>query len=402
MIEQVATEQLVVVLSDVEMGSGVVPLDDFPQSAWLGELVADYGRGPHAALDVHVVFAGDTFDFLKTPFEGKHPRHVTLDVAMAKVLGVAAAHSRFFAGLRRFLDSGPGARQVSFLVGNHDFELLFPEVQGALRGMIGHHDQVLFPGMRLRLGDLHVEHGQQSDTVFAVDEAHPFLEHEGERILNLPWGAVALLDVAIPMHGLLHHLDRLKPRDRVLAEVPELREVAVDRYWSYWTRDYLRGWLRGGDPIRRLSWTMFRDVVSRFGSRDLDLRLDDAYERLIREPDGPRVCVIGHLHAPGWSTYGDRKLLRTGAIRNEYMLEADGSQTLIPKVYAEIFQRGGRSVRSHLVEVEAPPPPAGYVPADPLAVRGALRALLGNADDRADAEAARARQEQNEAGDEPG
>ena len=57
------------------------------------------------------------------------------------------------------------------------------------------------------------------------------------------------------------------------------------------------------------------------------------------------------------------RALRTGAMRDELMLSADGAeQTPINKTFAEVLLAGDEAVRSHLVEHVAPPRPPGTAP----------------------------------------
>ncbi|MCB9681016.1 MAG: hypothetical protein H6733_06045 [Alphaproteobacteria bacterium] len=394
-------DRLLVVMSDIEMGAGGVT-DDFPHDAWLAELIDAYDAGPTRHLALDLVFNGDTFDFLKTSYLDGWPRHITADVALGKLMRVAAAHPHFFAGVRRFLASTAGPRAVHFIVGNHDFELLFPAVQDALRALLGAPERVHFPGMQLDVGDVHIEHGSQGDRLFAIDPAQPFVRHQGVDILALPWGAVALLDVAMPLHPLVYHHDRLTPRGEVFRMLPELNELVVARYWAYWTRDYWRGWFSGADPTKRLSWTMFREVMYRFGSRDTGTSLDASFDRMLREPDGPSVILLGHLHEARWSSYADRKLLVTGAMRNEFVLAPDGTVARpMPKVFAEVWMQGEHAVRSELVEVDGPPVPAGYCPESLYDVRPAITALLAHVEQRDDIARAAAHQEHAERKDGP-
>src|SRR5690606_19215385 len=172
------------------MGAGG-PTDDFPHSDWLGELLLTYNEPPYHRVAVELVFAGDTFDLLKTPYQGEYPRHVTADVALHKLAAIGAVHQPFFTAVRRFLEHREAERRVHFIVGNHDLELLFPEVQRELRRLLGDDPRVNMAGFELHVGDVHIEHGQQADAVFRMEEPW-FVEYQGQRILNLPWGSVAL------------------------------------------------------------------------------------------------------------------------------------------------------------------------------------------------------------------
>jgi len=395
-------DRLVVVLSDIEMGAGGV-LDDFPQSAFLGELILAYNRPPFRDLAVDLVFNGDTFDLLKTPLDGAYPRRVTEEIAVAKLHRVIEAHGDFFEALRQFLGHPEAERRVHFVVGNHDLELVFPQVRGVVAAQAGG-QQVHFPGFAFDLGDLHVEHGAQVDPMFAVDTERPVMTHEGEQILALPWGSDALLEVAIPLQHVLYDLDRLKPRRQVFELLPEVRDFLMGKFWRYWTRDYWRELLSRNDPVKRVSWTLLKEVAYRFGTLDTSVAEGAEFRRMLTESDRYAVILLGHQHQPGWWSFGDRKLLHTGCFRDEFMMDAAGNvQRLIPKTYAEVYLRGDRVVRSHLVEVDGPIPPPGHAPRSVFDVLPRVRPLLETPSERAAIAAAHAEQEAKEAGgsDEP-
>ncbi|MEQ1566294.1 MAG: hypothetical protein ABMA64_11700 [Myxococcota bacterium] len=375
-------DRLVVVLSDVEMGAGG-QVDDFPHSPFLAELCTSYNDPPYKSLPVDLVFNGDTFDLLKTSVDGKHPRHVTEAVALAKLDRVLSAHPAFLEGMRSFLTGGDAPRRVHFVIGNHDADLVFPGVQRALSQAIGV-PGVWFPGFAVDIGDLRVEHGSQGDPMFAVDERAPILDWNGQQLLDLPWGAVALLDTLIPLQNQLSALDRVKPRPRVFEVLPEFKALMGNLFWKYWTREYLVGLWSGDDPMRKLSWSMLKEILYRSTSFDPDASASDHYHRLVSDQDRYRVVVIGHLHSPGWWSWADRKVLQAGCLRDEFAVDVDGNVLgLLPKVYTEVFLANGRAIRSHLVEVDGPPPVPGHVPANIRELKGLieqLNAQLGPAD----------------------
>ncbi len=389
-------DRLLVVMSDIEMGPGGLA-DDFPQSDWLGELLLSYNEPPFDRYPVDLVFNGDTFDFLKTSLDGDHPHLVDAQVGLAKFRLVEACHGGFFDALSELLSSNGPPRRAWFVVGNHDPELLFSEVQAAIRRRIGSPSRVHFPGFSMELGDVHIEHGNQADQTFVMNAKEPFMELDGRRVLALPWGTVALLDVAMELHPVLYHLDRLKPRKRVFELMPEVKELLVGRYWSYWTREFWRS-LRQ-DPLKRVSWTLFKQVVYRFSSMDPAMHVSRTYrDQLLGGDARHRVVVIGHEHHPLWWSHGDRKVLRTGCFRNEFMLdEYGGGQEPIPNTWAEIWLGGGQAIRSHLLEIEAPPTPEGYVPDSIFHVLPEVRRLLEDHGDRPGMSAAVEEQEEREA-----
>ena len=251
-------DRLLVVLSDIEMGAGG-PTDDFPHSEWLGDLLRSYQSAPYAGLQVDFVFNGDTFDLLKTSYNEEFPHHIDAKVALGKMERIIAAHQPFFTALREVLAAPGLARRAWFVVGNHDLEVLFPEVQARISRELGQSERVHFPGFSMRIGDVLIEHGQQTDDLFRTDATRPFVDYQGRAILNLSWAAVSLLEVAMPMHPVFYHLDRLKPREMVFKLMPEVRDLLVDAYWQYWVQ---RGWswVTGDDPLKQVHWNVVKEV----------------------------------------------------------------------------------------------------------------------------------------------
>lgn len=371
-----AADRLLVILSDIEMGAGG-PLDDFPHSDLLAGIVLGYNDGPFAEIDVDLVFNGDTFDLLKTPFRGGFPRHITADVALGKLEPIARAHAPFFASVKSFLGHSRAQRRVHFIAGNHDAELLFPEVQQRVRQLCGDDARISFPGFRLKIGKIFVEHGSQHDRMFEMDEQFPFVELGGEQILNISWGAAALLDAVLPLNGLLAFHDRLKPKTALLELIPEIRELLMERFRSYWLHDFWKGYFRGADPTRKVTWSMLKEVIWRLTSGNAEVLPDDKLLHRMTESDQTRLFVLGHMHEPRWTSHGDRKVLQAGCLRNEYMIcDREGALRLIPKSYVEVYLRGGEPVVSHFVEFEGPAAPEGYLPASIFDVVPAVRALI--------------------------
>jgi UDP-2,3-diacylglucosamine pyrophosphatase LpxH len=388
-------DRLVAVFSDIEMGAGG-PYDDFLRSDFLAEIIRSYGQDPYRWLAVDLVFNGDTFDLLKTSTAGAFPTHITRDIAVAKMERIAAAHPAFFEALRDHVRDDPERRRVFFVVGNHDMELFFPEVQAVLRGRIGAPARVFFPGLEMSIGRLHVEHGSQLDPLFRVDGARPFITPKtGEPILALSWATVALLEVVIPLQPLLYHHDRLKPKELVFELMPEVKELLTSGLWTYWTRRYFQE-LVSGDPIKTVSWTMIKELVWRLASWNPEIELGEGPQRRMMEGEQFEVYLVGHQHEPGWWSHGNRKVLRTGCIRDEFMIVDRGcAQVPINKTWAEIYLRGDDIVRSQLIERVAPERPAGTTPDSIFDVLPAVRERL--AAQRDVSEAQRLAQEEQEA-----
>lgn len=369
-------EHVLVVLSDIEMGAGG-STDDFPQSDWLGRLLLAYNRGIYEHVPVTVVFNGDTFDMLKTPMpDGTYPLDIGADVAISKLDRIIEAHQPFVDALRRFLSHQPATRKVLFLVGNHDQELLFPEIQKKLADEIGFPEKVSFPGIRARFGSVQIEHGNQHDPMFVFDEAKPFVRRGGEDLLNLPWGTLSLLTAAMPFAKVFHQLDRIRPKDVLFHAAPEFLKVLQSAYWQFWTRDYWTARREGHEALQHLTWDMTKQVVRHFQDANYDLPRFQPATWFAQHHD-VKLLVMGHTHQAQLWTTDDRRYLRTGCFRNEAIYDESGSAQLRTKIYAEVFLgRDQGVVRSRLVELRGPAPDLPYVPASFEALRAQARTLL--------------------------
>ena len=349
-------DRILVVLSDIEMGAGG-PRDDFRHDDWLAELLLERLAARPRGAEIDFVFNGDTLDFLKTPGLASHPHHVSEHVALGKLSQIASEHPRFFSVLGELV-AEDGCR-VHLIIGNHDLEIAFDLVQQEIRGLAGlaeDDERIAFPGLEMRVGDVHIEHGSQSDPMFRVDPDALFVELHSRRLLAQPWGAVALLATAIPMADELGPLDRLRPRTRVFEVMPEAKELLLNRMWSYWTRDFVRDLFDGSDPLTLVTWPMFREVLYRFSSGDPQLAGSaKPYEAMVRSPGGPQVVVLGHRHTADWRSVDGGRIVTNAAMRDEFMLDIAGvASPPVPKTFIEVAMRGGHAVRTRLVEVSGP------------------------------------------------
>jgi len=354
-------DRIVVVLSDIEMGDGGVQ-DEFPHDAWLISQLGHYQQGRFADVPVDFVFNGDSFDLLKVPHRGGWTHHVTAAVAVGKMASIVGAHSGFFEGLREILAHSAAPRTIHFVVGNHDAELLFPQVQALIRAQLGGRG-VRFPGFELRIGPVLFEHGSQQDVMFRMDPQQPFVDIDGQRMLGLSWGSVALLDALIPMRPLFYFHDRVRPKSQVMALVPEVRELILARVWHYWTRDFWRDFLAVRDPVLRLDWGMVKEVFWRFTTTNTEVHLDPEWLEQTVEQDDAELFVLGHVHQPTSHEHKGKRILQLGALRDEYEVDDAGTH-FEPRLKQILEIRLGaqrvRGIVSH--ELLGPPRQDGSVP----------------------------------------
>ncbi|MFW5740963.1 MAG: metallophosphoesterase [Myxococcota bacterium] len=389
-------KRTIVVFSDIEMGGGD-HLDDFPHPHFLAELIDAYASPSYGDRGVVLVFNGDTFDFLKLAVAGGHPSHITSQTALTKLETVAAVHQPFFEALQRFLACGSAPREVYFVVGNHDPELLFPSVRKRIRVLCGDSDRVFFPGHELRLGSVHLEHGHQYDPLFFMDPQRPFISSDPEPLLNLSWAAIGLLQVVIPLHKDLAFYDRLVPREELMELVPELTELFNALAWRYWTKDFWQAFLLKKDPLMRFSWTMLKEVIRRFVLTNPDVEIDRAWLTNTLERKRARLFVTGHLHRLAHHWHQGKRVVQLGAMRDAYrILEGGTAFEPVLKTWLEIDLDGDVIDGLTTRERRGPPRPSEELPDTVFDLAPIVRAKLGALGDRAGEAAAQLAQERKE------
>ncbi len=313
-------DRITLVVSDLHIGSGhrkgvVNFYDDFRHDSQLAALLRRYSQGRYEGTDVELVLNGDIFDLLKVHVRGQFPERITEPIAVHKLRRCLAGHPKVVRALTGFL--GVRHKRITLLPGNHDMEFVYPQVQRTFCEAVA--AKPTDPRMRFVVdrpehrieGGVEIHHGHQFEALHAFDWRRLFVEHHGERILNLPWGSLFILNVINRFKPERPYLDTIKP------------------FWPVFAGGFLF------DPrfTARLSWasvvhffeTAFSPVWRRrlpsLGKLGRLLRQDmrffsdlDGYARRIfrRNPD-LRVVSMGHVHTETCRSFpGDRLYVNTG------------------------------------------------------------------------------------------
>lgn len=392
-------DKIVLVFSDIEMGQGG-ERDDFPQSNFLVELFSRYNFQEYTEADIEIVFNGDTFDFLKIDYQGRYPHFITEKIAKNKFEKIYKTHKVFFEGIEEFLKYGKGERKVHFIYGNHDSEIMFKSIQNLIKKKCGGSENIFFPGFSVSIGDVYIEHGSQVDPLFYVDPKNLFIKHNGEIILNLPWASVALLNVLIPLQKELYHIDRLIPKRNLFNLLPELKEWMQNVTWDYWKKDYLAKYLKKSDPLKVVSWTMIKEIVKRSMFFNPDVQTEHDYYHKMVHTDDYKVYVLGHEHHCNQYSYGNRKFIQLGCMRNEFMIEDEGrSFSAIPKSYLEIKMRSDKTLSTTIHEVIYEDFPESYWPSPLPCYKKMILSHLGPYEERLRDKVKIEQQEEEEGGE---
>jgi UDP-2,3-diacylglucosamine pyrophosphatase LpxH len=191
----------IIVISDLHMGVGkdeaAIGWDNTEDFRWplqFGRFLEKIDRDGNGNTDL--IIAGDLFELWQSREQDcqvgrEEDFGCTEDEFLDRLNRVIVAHKSELAALGVFARNNNN--RLIILPGNHDAALLFPKVRDAALGAIGGGPKVVFFPNGYWLsedGFIYVEHGHQigREVNKWKNWPTPFLEKEGKRYLQRPWG----------------------------------------------------------------------------------------------------------------------------------------------------------------------------------------------------------------------
>ncbi len=344
----------IIVLGDVEMGAGNLT-DDFISDNALSDLILELGKRPHP---VDLIFNGDTFDFLKCPFlekDGKfvYPRHITKEISLGKLGLIYNAHKKVFLALKIFLNRKD--KQVYFVIGNHDFDLVFKSVNEKLKKILGQSAQVHFPGRKYEFNGIYAEHGQQHDFLNRLNLRRLFLYYQGETILNIPFVSLGLISQMMKIKEEHPFLERIYPRSILF----QLHRKTVKKLTMHSAAYLLKStiyypWRYFFDPTYTFPTGLFHEFYRRVKSVHWDV--DEVLHAFKKEwgkgLKKNKIYVLGHVHKKLVEDKEGVVIIHPGSWRDEYNLDAETRKlTTLPKRYVQILAYSDGRLEHQLIEI---------------------------------------------------
>jgi UDP-2,3-diacylglucosamine pyrophosphatase LpxH len=220
-----------IVISDLHLGAGREVdgnrLEDFGSdralATFLGEIAAESDR---ENAEVELIVNGDAFEMLQVPHVDEfdpareyppEDYHSSSEVdSERKMALIIDGHPVFFDALKSFIQTGPPARFLTFIKGNHDVNLHWPAVQQAIRQAVGATGEraplLIFEERRISREGIYVEHGNQYaaivDRIEDMEEPH---DHDKPGQLAIPVGSWFVMDVFNEVEREKYWIDGVKP-----------------------------------------------------------------------------------------------------------------------------------------------------------------------------------------------
>ncbi|MBI4980206.1 hypothetical protein HZC30_01455 [Candidatus Woesearchaeota archaeon] len=337
-----ALHREIIVLGDIEMGGGTLT-DDFIGDNALSKLLLELNRRPHP-LDL--ILNGDTFDFLKCPYSkgGKlaYTRHITAEVSLSKLDLMYSAHKKVFDALTKFIRLPQ--HNLFFVFGNHDLDLVFPQVQEKIRKILWAKSNVHFI-IRYNADGVYVEHGMQYDYLNKIDFQKVFLKHKGKELLNLSWVSFGLIGKMLPLKEEHPFLERLMDRPRLFTINKFLRKRIAWKVTEYFFKSMVYyPWRYITDPTYAFPRGLFREFLRRMKHThwEVDTIVSVFKRNKRRSLHKNKIYVLGHVHHHYMEEKEGRVIIHSGSWRDEYDL--DKNSHLVPRVkkYVQVLIGDGR------------------------------------------------------------
>ncbi len=322
-----ANNKQIIVLGDIELGAGNLT-DDFISDKALSELILSLSQKEG---EIDLVLNGDTFDFLKCPSQlnpTHYPRHITTEISVQKLKLIYSAHQPIFEAWKQFV-AQPG-KKIFFILGNHDQDLIYPEVQKEIERLLGSSERVIFPGIKYEQPGLHVEHGHQYDFLFSVNFENLFLKHKGQSILNFPFVTFGLISTYMTMKEEHPFLERIFPRPELLTHHRVVARQFSRHTFGYFFKSLIYYPFRFySDPTYSFPRNMFRELYTRIRTFHWDV--DNITALFMKKsPDRQHLVVLGHIHEKRIAHSKNQVIIHPGSWRDEYDFNAK-TRELVPR-----------------------------------------------------------------------
>ncbi len=208
-------KKLKLVVSDLHFGRGrnhengaVNSLEEFYYDEQLSEFLTYYTSGEYAGADVELIINGDFLNFLQVDYKGHHLTVITESISVAILESIVSGHPVAFGALQRFAQD-PN-HKITYVVGNHDQCMLWPECQNILNRAVN--AQIKYRTIVYYFDGVHVEHGHMHEAANRIDPRKFFLKKNlPEPILNLPFGSHFFVDLVLKIKESRPYVDKVRP-----------------------------------------------------------------------------------------------------------------------------------------------------------------------------------------------
>jgi len=327
----------IVVFDDIEIGGGTIT-DDFIADNVLSEVIEDIAKSDN---EIDLIFNGDTFDFLKCPVIRKkknvYPESITSEISSEKINLIYRTHKKIFVAMRHFLKRKNN--KIYFIYGNHDYDLLFPEIQQKLRKFLDANNNVFFQ-MSYFKNEVYAEHGQQFDTYMKIPQRAIKLRKKAN-VLNIPLLIAGFPKFFIPLKENHPFVERITQRKLLMKAFAPFRKsvskiTAKFLFYNVFTL-FKFLYKRNAAYILSALKQVIKNIIQRdYG--DFDIRIFFKNGESIKK--NAKVIFFGHIHTYFNAIINNKRIILLDTWRDEYVFESTEHISPKPKMYARVLFNG--------------------------------------------------------------
>ena len=298
---------LLLVVSDLHVGKGrflkngqLNILEDFDEDEKFIEFLEHYSTNKNYFSDIHLVLNGDILNLIQMDVDGVFTHLWTEEHSVRAVESIIEGHPHFFQALKKFL-SKPN-KKITYIIGNHDFAVVWPGVQELLKKEIG--EELVFEET-LSVHGVHIEHGHRFESINSVPKNKYFVDGpNGTKILNLPWGSLFCM-----------YLMPLLKKDRPY--IDKVRPLSVYIRWCFF-HDFKFFIYLGWTVFKYILKTRFQPytrynknfktnlkVLANFSAHP---KYEKFAKRIFRRNEDMQVIIMGHTHIAEWRRFPEGKI----------------------------------------------------------------------------------------------
>ena len=346
-------KKTILVISDIHLGAGVMVkgnrnyLEDFHYDKELVEFIEYYSSGEHEKREVELIINGDMFDFLAVPFvKYFDDEYWSEEASLEKLKMILEAHPEVIEALNGFI--AQKNKKITFIIGNHDAELLHDKLQEYLLSQFEEERRSRFhilmdlSGEYIPVPGVLLQHGHEYEVAHQFDRKECIIEDEkGMKYFIPPWGSYYVTRVVNRYKEERDYINAVRPIKKAM-----INGLIYDTFYTlrflisnvfYFVMVRLIGLFKEGRSLKEILMKTL-DELELF--HDLDTFCEELFEKR------PQIgcLIVGHTHEPAFKSFGDgRVYMNTGTWTDMYFIDWGKGRHTPQLTYAQVdvYEKGG-------------------------------------------------------------
>lgn len=317
-------------ISDLHLGAGHYidgkpnVLEDFHYDEELVEFLKYYSEGEFANRTVELIINGDLFDLLAVPFVPFFDDEFwSEEAALEKLKLILDAHKEVIQAFDNFLSQKN--KTITFIIGNHDGELIFPSLQEHLLSRISEANRCKFIIMAPEDGEytphkgVRIKHGHEYEIANNFKPSDSMIEdNKGKKYFLPPWGSYYVIRVINKFKEQRDHINAVRPIKRFLINgliydsLYTIRFMFANAFYFVLVRFIV--FFKQGHPLKEVLDHALNEL-------ELFKDYESMTEEYFQQNEDVKLLIMGHTHNPLYKIQVNGQIfLNTGTWTDMYYI----------------------------------------------------------------------------------